>query len=417
MTSFATHEEASIKPRIRVAYLVSHPIQYQAPLLRRIAEEPDIALTVLFASDFSTRGYQDAGFGVGVEWGVPLLDGYDHEFLPHFRDLGRTGIATQINYGIFSRLRGTAASPGFDVLWMHGYSTVNAWQGMIWAKALGLPVLLRAESWTMSQGRSPLLLLLKSLFFKIVGGMVDATLPIGSRNAAYWTHYLGDKTPQFATPYAVDNAYFQQRSADAVAGRDELRKQIDLDPLRPVILFASKLQKRKCCSDLLAAYGKLCRSLENLPQPYLLIVGDGEEKTSLEAQAAASGLNGIRFCGFRNQTELPRYFDLASIFVLPSRQEPWGLVVNEAMNAGCAILVSDEVGCQPDLVTPGVEGDVFPAGDQDALADCLREMLRTPETVRRMGKAASMRIEDWNFEADVTGLRRALAQVTGKLEA
>ena len=65
---------------VRLAYVVCHPIQYQAPLLRRIAREPDIDLTVLFGSDFSVRGYQDEGFGVEVAWDVPLLDGYAASF-------------------------------------------------------------------------------------------------------------------------------------------------------------------------------------------------------------------------------------------------------------------------------------------------------------------------------------------------
>jgi hypothetical protein len=126
--------------RAKVAYLVSHPIQYQAPLLRRIAQESDIDLTVLFASDFSVQQYVDKGFGVEVKWDVPLLDGYRHEFLPSIWDKRRTGPTAQLNYGIFSRLRGSKEADGFDVLWVHGYSTFNTLQ------ALGIPVLLRAES-------------------------------------------------------------------------------------------------------------------------------------------------------------------------------------------------------------------------------------------------------------------------------
>ncbi len=93
--------------RIRLAYLVSHPIQYQAPLLRRIAQEPDIDLTVFFGSDFSVRGYKDVGFGgVGVKWDVPLVDGYKHVFLPRLRDGNDVSFATPLNRGIFSALRG-----------------------------------------------------------------------------------------------------------------------------------------------------------------------------------------------------------------------------------------------------------------------------------------------------------------------
>ena len=90
---------------------------------------------------------------------------------------------------------------------------------------------------------------------------------------------------------------------------------------------------------------------QNGPLPYLVIVGDGEERAALEAQAKANGWTDVRFCGFRNQSELPRFFDIASVFVLPARHEPWGLIVNEVMNAATAVVISDDIGCQPDLVT------------------------------------------------------------------
>src|SRR5206468_10870248 len=124
----------------------------------------------------------------------------------------------------------------------------------------------------------------------------------------------------------------------------------------------------------------------------------------LERQAAESGLEGVRCCGFRNQSELRRVFDLAAVFVLPSRHEPWGLIVNEVMNAGRAVIVSEDVGCQPDLVEDGVEGCVFPAGDVAALTDVLRGVLVTPESEAAMGQRALAKVETWNFEEDVRGL-------------
>src|SRR3984957_18655808 len=102
--------EAS-KNKVRLAHLVSHPIQYQAPLLRRIAQEPDIDLTVFFGSDFSVRGYQDEGFGVDIKWDVPLLDGYRYEFLPAPRNKGTQPATPPLNHGILSRLRGRGGPP------------------------------------------------------------------------------------------------------------------------------------------------------------------------------------------------------------------------------------------------------------------------------------------------------------------
>jgi glycosyltransferase involved in cell wall biosynthesis len=218
-------------------------------------------------------------------------------------------------------------------------------------------------------------------------------------------------------PYAVDNHYFQRRCMEARQGRSALRNELRLDSARPVILFASKLQSRKRCTDLLSAYKNLSSVPGKEPHPYLVIVGDGEERAALERQAAENGLDGVRFCGFRNQSELPRFFDMATVFVLPSRHEPWGLIVNEVMNAGRAVVVSDDVGCQPDLVEDGVEGCVFPAGDVAALTDALRRVLATPETAVVMGERALAKIAAWNFEEDVRGLRRAIAQVTRKITA
>src|SRR6202012_6191064 len=110
--------------------------------------------------------------------------------------------------------------------------------------------------------------------------------------------------------------------------------------------------------------------------------GDGEERARLESRAQEISqhltLEGIRFLGFRNQPALPAFFALADVFFLPSRHEPWGLIVNEAMASGCAVIVSDEVGAHADLVTDGVEGFVFPLGNVDALTSALAPILSRP---------------------------------------
>ncbi len=357
------------------------------------------------------RGYKDEGFGVGVKWDVPLLEGYRHVFLPKLRDNDTVSPMSPLSRGIVRQLRGYAGEPPIDVLWVHGYASVNSLHGMLAAKALGIPVLLRAESWLGDRRRGPLKRALKHLLFADLKGLVSAVLPIGSLNATYWRHYFGSDIPQFAMPYAVDNHYFAERARLAAARRAELQAELSLDPRRPVILFASKLQARKHCDHLIAAYARLAPSPGDEPHQYLLIVGDGDQRQALERQAAATGVGGIRFCGFRNQSELPRFFDLASVFVLPSRHEPWGLIVNEVMNARRPVIVTDDVGCAPDLVRQGENGAIFPAGDIEALTASLRSILEVSGRAEAMGQRASERIASWSFEEDVRGLRRALAAV------
>ena len=211
-------------------------------------------------------------------------------------------------------------------------------------------------------------------------------------------------------PYAVDNGYFAERAREAGAGRASLQAELRLDPARPVILFASKLQTRKHCDHLIEAYARLRRVRRGPRARVLVIVGDGAERAALERQAAATGYGSIRFCGFRNQSEMPRFFDLATVFVLPSRHEPWGLIVNEVMNAARPAIVSDDVGCAPDLIEDGVNGCIVPVGDVGALARALERVLE-PGVAEAMGQRAFERIQGWSFEEDVRGLRQALAHV------
>lgn len=398
--------------RVRLAYLVSHPIQYQAPLLRRLAQEPDIDLTVLFGSDFSARSYQDKGFGVAVSWDVPLLEGYRSVVLPALRDNGTVSATRPLSRSLLRALRGRDGRSAYDALWVHGYASLNALRGIGAAHALGMPVLLRAESWSGDRPRSRSKRAAKKLFFRYLARQLSATLPIGSRNAAYWREALGAEIPQFPVPYAVDNAFFARRAAEAAAHAPAQRRDLHLEQGRPVILFASKLQKRKHADHLVRAFAALRAQLP-VP-PYLLIVGDGEERQSLEQLGEELQLGpDLRFAGFRNQSELPGLFAMADVFVLPSRHEPWGLIVNEAMAAGCPVIASSDVGAAPDLIRDGVTGYVYPVGDIAALTAALVSVLAEPTRARSMGQAAAAHMQSWDFEADVRGLRAALAATTG----
>lgn len=394
--------------KLRLAYLVSHPIQYQAPLLRRLALEPDIALKVFFCSDYSTKEYVDEDFGIPVKWDTPLLEGYDYEFLPVIRRSTRLSFWGHINSDIYTSLR----NGRFDVVWLHGYWSVDCLLTMVAAKLLGIPLLVRAESTLISRPRSKLKRAAKRVFFSIAKHFIDGVLPIGIRNRDYWAHYLGPDFPSFTVPYAVDNAYFQRVIATARASREQFRQQLGLEPSYPVILYASKLTCHKRCIDLIDAYIGM-RPIVDRKKPYLLIVGDGRERDYCEARVRAARESRVLFLGFQNQSQLPRFYDLCDVFVLPSVYDTFGLTVNEAMNANKPIVVSDEVGCQPDLVHDGANGRVYPAGDVAALRNILESVLTNPEDLHAMGYRSLKRINEWSFEQDIRGLSRALEHVSG----
>ena len=394
--------------KLRLAYFASHPIQYQAPLLREIAQEPDIDLKVFFGSALSVRGYVDSGFGVQVKWDIPLLDGYAHEFLPvvlDVRDGQDVSFLRPLNRRIGAKLR----EGRFDAVWVHGYNYSMTLQAIRAAHALGLPVILRSDSTLHDRPRSGLKLALKKVFFSMLRPAVSAVLSVGSENTAYWKHSLGEDLPIFRAPYAVDNDYFERACADASQTREEFRRSLGLEANRPVILFAAKLIPRKRCGDLVDAVVQLSRSAKLNPSPYLLIVGAGELQAELEKKAAGAVVGDVRFLGFQNQSELPRFYDLCDVFVLASVDEPWGLAVNEAMAAGRAIIASDQVGCQSELVHPGVNGFVVKAGDVNELAASLEALFADPSLAHKMGKESQRIISNYTFSHNVAGLREALA--------
>lgn len=387
---------------VRLAYLVSHPIQYQAPLLRRIAQEPDIDLTVFFCSDFSVEEFADSGFGRVIQWDVPLLDGYKYEFLPGFVKTDRVTLWRPFNYGLRRRLR----NGHFDAIWIHGYMRPYHWAAIAAAKSLGMRVLVRDEATLFSRQRGLARKAAKQVFFWLLRLGVDAFLAIGSANAGYYRHLGVPRDRIFLVPYAVDNDFFERRATEARKSRKQLRISLGLDPLRPIVLFVSKLQQRKRPMDLMEAYLKIADRVS--PRPYLLFVGDGELRPELERRIRLLPDDSVRFLGFRNQTELPQFLDLCDVFVLPSVEEPWGLIVNEVMNAGKPVVVTDQVGCGRDLVEEGVNGYVFSAGNVAVLAERLHGLLSDVERRAEMGKQSLSRIRRWSFEEDIQGLRTSL---------
>ena len=394
-------------PPYRLAYLVSHPIQYQAPFLRLLAKDPEIELKVFFASDFSAKLFLDPEMNTAVEWDIPLLEGYPYEVLPALGPRDIVNSVLPLNYGLCSRLH----RRHFDAVWIHGYARFLNFRALLIAKMNGLKILMRDEATLQARPPAGFKGTLKSAYFLALRNLCDAFLPIGSKNCEYFRSMGVSEEKLFLMPYAVDNEFFAAKAREASSRREDLRQELGLAPGRPIILYAAKLVERKCPQDLLEAFRLLAPDGRREPSAYLLYVGDGELRPELEARAKATGWSSIKFLGFKNQTELPRFFDLCDLFVLPSRFETWGLVVNEVMNAGRPIVLSTDVGCQADLLRHGENGYRFETGNVAALQSALAQALASPQRLKQMGEKSKALIEHWSFREDLAGLKQALGKL------
>jgi glycosyltransferase involved in cell wall biosynthesis len=202
----------------------------------------------------------------------------------------------------------------------------------------------------------------------------------------------------------VDNTYFQSQAKRWQAERESTRLELGVDENSFLVAFAGKLIPRKDPFTLLKAVGSL-----QLPMS-ILWIGEGELRGELEQRSIDLHHRNV-FVGFQNQSQIGRYYAAADALVLPSLSETWGLVVNEAMNFGLPVIVSDKVGCAPDLVIPGKTGFIFPAGDHVALAGCLEALAIDPDLRYEMGQLAIEKVSEYSVELAAEGIIEAVKRV------
>ena len=376
---------------MRLVIIASHPVQYYAPIYRALAQRLEVM--VLYGHRATRKDQAEAGFGVGFEWDVDLLAGYAHRFLPNVAKepgLGRfTGVDTP-DVGRYLE--------GADAVLLMGWNLKCFHQALWAAKRRGIKVIVRGDS-QLETARASWKRLAKEIVYPLFLRSFDAALVVGARNQAYWRHYGFPQQRLFWAPHCVDQAWFGARAA-APAGA-QLRAQSGIDPTTPLVLFAGKLVGFKRPLDVVDAVARLRQEGERLE---VMVAGTGALAEVLKARAGELEVP-LHLLGFCNQSQMPAVYAAANLLVLPSDgRETWGLVVNEALACGCPVLVSDEVGCAPDMAAVLGAGVCFRCGDIADLAAHMGTALNRPPGEERLLRAR----ESFAVERVVEGVVRCL---------
>lgn len=352
---------------MKLGILASHPIQYHAPLFRELARHLD--LKVFFAHRQTAEGQAAAGFNVAFEWDVDLLGGYDHQFLQN--QSTRPGVNDFFGCDT-PGIRGEIRGGRFDAFLVSGWYLKSYWQAIRACHHYGVPVMVRGDS-QLGTPRSRLKQWGKAIIYPWVLKQFDVCLYVGNKNKAYLAHYGVPAARLFFSPHCIDNDGFALRAQAVNRAASRARQGISSDQM--AVLFVGKLTNRKRPLDMVLALRTLrARGVDVCG----VFAGDGPLRALLEAKGREMNVPLI-FLGFRNQTELPEAYSMADVLVLPSDgSETWGLVVNEALACGTPVVVSDAVGCAPDLALPGHTGLVFPVGDVAALGNAIEQVLTQP---------------------------------------
>lgn len=226
----------------------------------------------------------------------------------------------------------------------------------------------------------------------------DAFLAYGTLAARYLTA-LGATPSRIVTSA---NAVETRRFSEGIAHRDATRDSMGWFG-RKVVMYSGQLIPRKGVDVLIGAVARCAGDY------VLVIVGDGPERAQDERRARSMLGDRAVFLGNRSYSELPRLYAAADVFVLPSRREVWGLVVNEALAAGVPVIATEATGAAHDLIASTGAGLVVPEGDEGALAAALCHVLERDDERARMCVAGRATVETRDCEAYARDLVRAVA--------
>lgn len=380
----------------------THPVQYRVPIWQIMEETRPGSIHVAYASDCSVIGHADPEFGISFGWDIPMLQGYAYTILHNEKGVPLAGWDSLTGKGVRNTIKNiqpsaillTGLNYKFDLV-----AYLEAWR-------LGIPVWLRCETQDDALERSKIKACYRSFIYRKTYLALDKVFYIGHLNKM---HYLRHQISSYKLKpafYGTPDLFNKMTKEEKNLIRSKARILANISPNALVVGFSGKFITKKN-PDLLFDL------LKFLPEPiknriHLYFMGSGALQPDLEAAAKqAERLYGIKthFAGFVNQSQLVPHYLSIDILILPSRKmgETWGLVANEAMQAGCAVIVSDAVGCGPDF-SSWERFRTFPVGDAAALAKNVTVMAK----LEREFEWAKEKLSAYTIDATVMSLLKEL---------
>jgi len=375
---------------LTLGVVTTHPIQYQVPLFRELGARSGIEVEVFF-EHIPDPEEQGEGFGTSFTWDLPLLQGYSWNVLGEDgRSLGEEKRCSSL----------AQAYRSVDVMLVHGWQSGymrRAWWNGLWTD---VPMLVRGDSNSMKP-RPWSVRFLHRLYLRPFEGY----LYVGKSNRTFYREAGVPQDALYFSPRCVETDRFDADWQDLRMRRAQLRSKRGIDESAVCFLFCGKFVEKKRPTDVVEAFAA-ARQKSDAPM-HLLMVGDGALHDKAKARVVDDA--SVTFTGFLNQTEIGEAYAAADVLVLPSDYgETWGLVVNEAMIFECPAIVSDRVGCGPDLIREGETGFTVLFGDTGALADTMAQMAEHPERIPEMGAAArDLVLPEYTIERAADGIVEA----------
>lgn len=387
----------------KLAIISSHPIQYNAPLFELMAKNGLFESKVFYTwGEESIKPKYDPDFGREVEWDIPLLQGYQYQFVKNVaKNPGSHHFFGIENPDLIQDIQ----SWGADMVWVWGWSfkshlkAIRHFHGKI-------PVWFRGDSTLLDDNNSPICKqLLKKIFLSWVYKKVDLAFYVGENNKKYFLQHGLTPSKLIHAPHAIDNRRFSDWNEELESDLSDWKEPLGIAENDFVVLFVGKLESKKNPNFIL--------DLSNqIPSPKFkfLIVGDGVLGDELKQTAKDD--NRILFLPFQNQTKMPSVYRLGDVLVLPSLGpgETWGLAMNEAMACGIPIFGSTKCGGSIDLIDDSC-GLIFDPSDLNAVVNQLNTLADNPDSLANLKAGAFKKIQQFRYDKIVDAVIEGIHRV------
>lgn len=370
----------------KVIFILKQEEPYRTPLLKRISHWKDINLKVFYCDnsyllDASTVKSINKRIS-GMQIKFPLIDEKNW-----------------INPYIWRILSDNKP----DIIIIGGYYHLTMLFAIFLASIYRVPYIINSES-HFSTKRNIFKSFIKKYFLSLIIRRASAYLPTGKYAGEYLIYYGADSEKIFYFPNTPDIDYFINESNKYREKKWNIKENLGIDS-EYVIIYVGRLIKEKGLFTLLRAFKEVKKNYKKLA---LLLVGDGILKASLKRYLKNNEIQGVYFIGSVPNKEIPRYYAISDIFVLPSYYEPWGVVVNEAMASSLPVILSDKVGANGDLLKEGENGFSFKSGNWRELAELIKKLLENTEKMSKMGNMSRRIIKGFDYSYCEENLKKAL---------
>lgn len=346
---------------------------YRIPLYNYISKNGDFNFKVLvLAEKEKNREYQLAKQEIKFDY--QILPGWHLFFIG-----GKREVSIHLNRGVFGALK--RYSP--DVIITSGYNCPAYWQAFLYCKLFKKKYVLWNGTTLLSAGSTKGV---RGLLKKIIIKKADKYIAYGGKAKEYLEYFGAEPKNIYVSTNTVDVDYFRKKTFQYREDKNFYEERNKFPKI--LLLYIGQLVKRKGVEQVLKALKVLKDS-----QIGFIIVGSGPEERNLKKFCTKNKLENIFFEGFHQQEELPKYYNLADVFILPSFEEVWGLVVNEALASGLYILASKYAGVTYDLINDE-NGKIFDPYNVNGIVNCIKEIKTNLPLLRTNRK----KISDWAKE-------------------